>query len=327
MTIGELAPVVAGEREDSPRTIRSPRSHLDTAFRGVLMTCASSVVVLILAIILFLARRAWPVLDSSGLQFFTTSVWSPGDPGRYGILGDLLGTVTVAVIALVVAFPISLATALAINEYVPGLAKRALITLIDLLAAVPSLVYGLWGVIVFDGWLTGSTLWLTKYAAFFPLFRPGTGNVGRSLFVCGLVVAVMVTPIITSVSREVMSQVPREQCEGALALGGTKWGMVTDVIMPFARNGIIGAALLGLGRALGETMAVTLILSITGAATSHILYAGGGTVPALIVDWYSQVGPGRGLDALTLAGLTLFALTLGVNVVARIIVSRSGRLA
>jgi phosphate transport system permease protein len=103
--------------------------------------------------------------------------------------------------------------------------------------------------------------------------------------------------------------------------------VITDVILPFSRNGIIGAALLGLGRALGETMAVTLILSITALPTSHILYAGGGTVPALIVDWYSQVGPGRGLDALTLAGLTLFALTLGVNIFARMIVSKSGRVA
>ena len=233
----------------------------------------------------------------------------------------------VAVVALAAAFPISLATALAINEYVPSGARRVLITLIDLLAAVPSLVYGLWGVTVFDAWVTGPTTWLTKYAAFFPLFQPGPGKVGRSLFVCGLVVAIMVTPIVTSVSREVMSQVPREQCEGALALGGTKWGMVTEVILPFARNGIIGAALLGLGRALGETIAVTLILSVTNLPTGHILYPGGGTVPALIVDWYAQVGSGRGLDALTLAGLTLFALTLGVNIVARIIVSRSGRLA
>jgi phosphate transport system permease protein len=195
----------------------------------------------------------------------------------------------------------------------------------DLLAAIPSLVYGLWGVIVFDTWLIGPTTWLSKYAAFFPLFRPGTGRVGRSLFVCGLVVAIMITPIITSVSREVMSQTPRDQCEGALALGGTKWGMITDVILPFGRNGIIGAALLGLGRALGETIAVTLILSITSFPISHILYPGGGTAPALIVNWYDQVGSGRGLDALTLAGLTLFMLTLSVNIVARIIVSRSGR--
>jgi phosphate transport system permease protein len=288
------------------------------------MSCAGVVIMLVLAITLFLAQKAWPVLQSSGLRFFTTSVWEPAGKGDYGILGDLIGTLTVAAIALVVAFPISLATALAINEYVPGAARRVLITLVDLLAAVPSLVYGLWGVTVFDAWLTGPTTWLTKYAAFVPLFQAGPGKVGRSLFVCGLVVAIMVTPIITSVSREVMSQVPREQCEGALALGGTKWGMVSDVILPFARNGIIGAALLGLGRALGETIAVTLILSVTYFPTSHILYPGGGTVPALIVNWYAQVGSGRGLDALTLAGLSLFALTLAVNIVARIIVSRSG---
>jgi phosphate transport system permease protein len=325
MTATQLTPVSLGESEDSPRTIQSPRSRGDTAFRLLLMGCAGVIIVLVVAILLFLAQKAWPVLESSGLRFFTTSVWQPGVKGTYGILGDLVGTVTVATIALVVAFPISLATAVGINEYVPVVTRRVLITLMDLLAAIPSLVYGLWGVIVFDTWLIGPTTWLSKYAAFFPLFRAGTGRVGRSLFVCGLVVAIMITPIITSVSREVMSQTPRDQCEGALALGGTKWGMITDVILPFGRNGIIGAALLGLGRALGETIAVTLILSITSFPISHILYPGGGTVPALIVDWYDQVGSGPGLDALTLAGLTLFVLTLSVNIVARIIVSRSGR--
>ncbi len=327
MSVTGFPPLTAGENGDSPRAVQSPRARLDSAFRALLMSCAGVVVLLVFAITLFLAQKAWPVLETRGLRFFTTTVWEPGTLDGYGILGDLLGTVVVAVVALAAAFPISLATALAINEYVPLGARRVLITLIDLLAAVPSLVYGLWGVTVFDAWVTGPTTWLTKYAAFFPLFQPGPGKVGRSLFVCGLVVAIMVTPIVTSVSREVMSQVPREQCEGAVALGGTKWGMVTEVILPFARNGIIGAALLGLGRALGETIAVTLILSVTNLPTGHILYPGGGTVPALIVDWYAQVGSGRGLDALTLAGLTLFALTLGVNIVARIIVSRSGRLA
>ena len=165
------------------------------------MGCAGVVIVLVAAILLFLAQKAWPVLESSGLRFFTTSVWQPGVKGTYGILGDLVGTVTVAAIALVVAFPISLATAVGINEYVPVVTRRVLITLMDLLAAIPSLVYGLWGVIVFDTWLIGPTTWLSKYAAFFPLFRAGTGRVGRSLFVCGLVVAIMATPIITSVSR------------------------------------------------------------------------------------------------------------------------------
>lgn len=323
MTTAEL-PVFVDVDNDTPRVVHTPRSRPDTAFRAVLLGCAALVVFLIVAIIAFLAQKAWPVLQATGLHFFTTSVWQPGSKSGYGILGDILGSITVGVLALMVAFPISLSTALAINEYVPGILKRALITLIDLLAAVPSLVYGLWGVIVFNAWLNGSTIWLTKHAAFFPLFRPGPGQVGRSLFVCGLVVGIMATPIITSVSREVMSQVPRDQCEGALALGATKWGMVTDVIFPFARNGIIGAALLGLGRALGETIAVTLILSITNFPTGHILYAGGGTIPALIVQWYAETMSGRGLQALTLAGLTLFVITLGVNVFARAIVSRSG---
>jgi phosphate transport system permease protein len=322
--VQELAPVTGRDGDDYPRIIQSPRARSDKLFRMLLMSCAGTVVLLIFAIVVFLAERAWPVLEHSGVSFFTTSNWEPGIQ-KYGILGDLLGTATVAAIALVCALPISLATALAINEYVPGFARRVLIVLVDLLAAVPSIVYGLWGVAVLDAWLAGPTTWMTKYADFFPLFQPGEGQIGRSLFVCGLVVAVMVTPIVTSVSREVMSQTPRDQCEGAFALGGTKWGVITDVILPFSRNGIIGAALLGLGRALGETIAVTLILSVTNRPTSHILFAGGGTIPALIVDWYSQVGPGRGLDALTLAGLVLFAMTLGVNIVARAIVSRGAR--
>jgi phosphate transport system permease protein len=325
VTVTQLSQAISGPLDDAPRVLENPRSARDKAFRALLLACAAVAVILIVAILLFLAEKAWPVLETSGLQFFTTSVWEPGVHGKFGILGDLLGTITVAVVALVVAFPVSLATALCVNEYAPLRLRRPLISMVDLLAAVPSIVFGLWGVLVFDSWLSGPTTWLTKYAAFFPLFRPAPGQVSRSLFECGLVVGVMVIPIITAVSREVMAQTPREQCEGALALGSTKWGMVSNVIFPFARKGIIGAALLGLGRALGETMAVTLILSITNAPISHILYAGGGTIPALIVDWYNQVGPGRGLDALTLAGLTLFALTLIVNAVARIIVSRSAR--
>ena len=308
-----------------PASSRALAQAASKAFRLLLLASASVAVVLIGAILAFLAQKAWPALQATGLRFFTTSLWEPGTRPRFGILGDLLGSVTVAVVALVLAFPVSLATALAINEYAPGKARRLLITLVDLLAAVPSIVFGLWGVLVFDRWLSGPTIWLSKYGAFFPPFRSAPGQVGRSLFACGLVVGVMVTPIVTAVSREVMAQTPREQCEGALALGGTKWGMITEVIFPFARNGVIGAGLLGLGRALGETMAVALILSINNVPTSHILFPGGGTIPALIVDWYDQVGPGLGLDALTLAGLTLFALTLGVNAIARIIVSRTGR--
>ena len=328
MSVTGFPPLTAGENGDSPRHVESPRSGLDRAFRVVLMSCAGVVVLLVFAITLFLAQKAWPVLQTRRLWFLHDFGLGARDRAEYGILGDLLGTVVVAVVALAVAFPISLATALAINEYVPGAARRVLITLIDLLAAVPSLVYGLWGVTVFDTWVTGPTTWLSKYAAFFPLFQPGPGQ-GRPLAVRmragggdhGDPHRHLGQP------RGHVAGAPASNAKGRSALGGTKWGMVTDVILPFARNGIIGAALLGLGRALGETIAVTLILSVTNLPTSHILYPGGGTVPALIVDWYAQVGSGRGLDALTLAGLTLFALTLGVNIVARIIVSRSGRMA
>ena len=160
------------------------------------------------------------------------------------------------------------------------------------------------------------------HLSFFPLFRITSDSVGQSLFLAGLVVGIMVIPIVTSISREIMSQVPRDQCEAALALGGTRWGMVTDVILPFARNGIIGSALLGLGRALGEVIAVTVVLSANDRLTSHILEPGGGSVASLIVREFLGSSTLE-QSALMVAGLALFALTLSVNMGARLIVLRS----
>jgi len=181
----------AVEVDDSPRAIHSPREPAGHVVPGLLFCCAALVVVLIAAIMLFLAQRAWPVLRTSGLQFFYDFGLEARQPGQYGILGDLLGTVTVALVALVVAFPISLATALAINEYVPGVARRVLIMLIDLLAAVPSLVYGLWGVVVFDNLVNGPTIWLTKYADFSRCSGPGQARSGARCSSAAWFVAVM----------------------------------------------------------------------------------------------------------------------------------------
>jgi phosphate transport system permease protein len=309
--------------EDVPRTIHSTRSNADLAFRILLYACSAILLVIITAIAGYLFIRSWSALRYSGLHFITSELWQPtlAHPS-YGILGGLVGSLTIAVIALVLALPISIATALMINEYSPLRIRGSLIALVDLLAALPSLIYGLWGLEWLMPHITGTTVWLNQYASFIPILRAPDGVFGNSIFICGIVVAVMILPIVTSVSREVMSQVPRAGCEAALALGGTRWGMVTDVILPFSRNGIVGGALLGLGRAMGETIAILLILSPTNLITGHLLGPGGATIAEMIATYFTSAPP-QEESALALAGLTLFTTTLLVNLVARGIVARN----
>jgi phosphate transport system permease protein len=307
--------------EEQKVDLRSPRSTADRWFRGVLVACASSVLVVIAGILLFLLARSAPAWDHQHLWLLTTDAWNPA--GRaFGFLGALTGSLTIAIVALVVASPVALATALAINEYVPRRWRAPLVGLVDLLAALPSLIYGLWGKFFLDQHLHNTTIWLGRHAAFFPPFRVEGNQLGGSLFLAGLVVGIMVLPLMTSVCREVMAQAPRDQCEAALALGGTRWGMITEVIFPFSRNGIVGSAMLGLGRALGETIAVSLVLLSNERVTGHILQPGGGSVSALIVRQFNGAGDIE-KSALTVAGVTLFAVTLTINVAARKVVSRS----
>ena len=301
--------------------LRSPRTVPDRIFRGVLIACASTVLIAVVSIVVFLLVRTGPAWRHQGIKLFTTSSYNPSG-FAFGLQGALVGSAIIASIALIAAFPIAMATALAINEYMPRILRRPLTTLIDMLAAVPSLVFGLWGVFFLDHKLHGTTKFLGTHFAAFPLFRLAGPRLGGSLFLAGMIVAIMVLPLITAISREVMSQVPREDCEAALALGGTRWGMVTDVILPFAKNGIVGAAMLGLGRALGETVAVSLVLLSDERITSHILQPGGGSVSALIVRNFIGGSPME-KSALTIAGLALFSITLAINVAARMIVQRT----
>jgi phosphate transport system permease protein len=309
---------------DVPLPLKPGLTGPDRVFRAVLMLSGMSVLGVLVAIILYLVTNSWAALHQSGLRFIASDHWAP--PGSFGILGDLGGSVMIAVLALVLALPVSVATALMINEYAPRQLRKTLVGIVDLLATVPSIVYGFWGLVALSTYINGPTKWLGDHAGFIPLLRsPQAGTYGNSIFLCGVVVAVMIIPIITSITREVMSQVPRETCEAALALGGTKWGMVTDVVLPFSRNGIVGGALLGLGRALGETMAVVIILSSAHVLTLSILGpAGLGSVAKLIADFF-ETSPPITRSALILAGLTLFATTLGVNLVARVIVGRAGK--
>ncbi len=310
------------DRPDIPLALKPGRTTADWVFRVILGTAGVLVLALLVAVVLFMCIHSVPALKKNGLQFITSDVWSP--PASFGILGALAGSVMVAALALVVALPVSVGTALMINEFAPVRLRSWLTGVVDLLATIPSIVYGLWGLLALSNYLYGTTVWLDHHASFIPLFRTQSAQTyGNSIFLCSVVVAIMIIPIITSISREVMSQCPRETCEASLALGGTRWGMMTDVILPFSRNGIVGGALLGLGRALGETMAVVLILSTTNTLTWAILGPKGlGSISYLTATSF-EVSPGITQSALTVAGLTLFVTTLVINLVARRIVGRT----
>jgi len=238
--------------------------------------------------------------------------------------GLLVNTVLIAGVALLLAVPLSLGLALFINEYAPGRVRKVLTSSVDLLAAIPSLIFGMWGFFALQKPLIGVATWIAEHLNAIPLFRLTAPDaaLSQSTFVAGIVVAFMVTPIITSVSRDVMAQCPRVQCEGALALGGSRWGMIRDVVLPFGRSGIVGSVLLGFGRALGETIAVVLVIALVYTPNLHILEKGSGSISALIATKFGEA-QGVEISGLIAAGLALFIMTLVVNLFARSIVRRS----
>jgi len=304
------------------RIVASP-TRADRAFQALVIGAAWSVLAILGLIFLFLFMEAWPALHQAGWSFLVRFQWFPDlTPPVFGVAALLVGTLVIALVALAIALPVAVGSALYVNEYAPRWLARPLVTMIDLLAAIPSLIYGMWGLYWLSPRLNGTSRWLTDHLGFIPIFHTSRRVFGSSMFVCGIVVALMILPIIASVTREVFAQVPRTTCEGALALGGTRWGMVRRVILPFGRSGMVGAAMLGLGRALGETIAVALILSINFQITPHILEPGGGSVAAHIANQFPEAGL-AGRKALVAAGLVLFVVTLIVNMVARVVVNRS----
>jgi phosphate transport system permease protein len=316
-------PPTVEEPEDVPLTLEVRHEGADRAFRLVLVASGALVLALLLAIVAFLIIKGGPAAGRAGFHFFSSQTWGP-DNNHFGVAPLLLGSIAIAVVSLVVAVPVSLGTALMINEYAPPRLRKWLTSVVDLLATIPSIVYGFWGLAVISGWQSGPAGWLGHYFGFIPFFRtPSTGSYIKSIFATGLICALTIIPIITSVSREVMAQAPREACEAALGLGGTRWGMVTDVILPFARNGIVGAVMLGFGRGLGETMIPVLVLSSAKKVTPAILGPNGlGSVAAEIARLFPD-GSVIEKSGLILAGLALFAVTLGVNIMARMIVQRT----
>jgi phosphate transport system permease protein len=324
---------VAGDEPSAPvrRRLKTRMSASDQVFRGVARGGGVLVLVLMLLVGAFLAYRAAQALHKAGWSFLTTAAWSPNG-GKFGIAEVLTGTVLIAIVAVAFAVPLALGAGLYISEYAPRRIKRLLISMIDLMAAVPSIVYGLWGLFFLEWRAATLARWINHWFFWIPIFKVDGISLTdplaplafytASTFIAGMVVALMVTPIACSIMREAFSQAPVGEREGAYALGATRWGMIRSVVLPFGRGAIVGGTMLGLGRALGETIAVSLIISPSPVIQWHILEKGTYSISSLIALNYGAATP-FGLSALFAAGLALFVLTLIVNVIAARIVARS----
>ena len=309
--------------DETPIALTRSLSGADRAFRALLASSGAIVLAILVSIMVFLVVHSWWALRTFKLRFFTETVWSA--PLHPGVLGLLVGSVLIALIAIVLGTPIAISVALMINEYAPSRLRRWLTGLVDLLAIIPSIVFGFWALEALNRYVSGPVSWIADHLGFIPIFRttePGTYT--DSVFVCGIVVGIMIIPVVASVSREVMAQAPRDACEAALGLGGTRWGTITDVILPFSRSGIVGGVLLGLSRALGETMAVLLVLSSANVASKAILGPNANGDVAKQIGEYFPVADTHSQSEMVLAGLTLFATTLFFSYLGRLIARRSG---
>ncbi|MFI9205025.1 phosphate ABC transporter permease subunit PstC [Streptomyces sp. NPDC053048] len=277
--------------------------------------------VIMAAIAVFLTVRATNALSRNEGNFFTTFEWSANStPPVFGIAVLAFGTVVSSLIAMLIAVPVAIGIALFISHYAPRRLATPLSYVIDLLAAVPSIVYGLWGALFLVPHLGGLYSWLDDHLGWTGIFEYNDGA-ARSLFTIGILLAIMILPIVTSVSREVFLQAPKMHEEAALALGATRWEVIRMAVLPFGRSGVISASMLGLGRALGETMAVATVLSPSFVIGKSLLDPGGGTFAQNIASSFKESGE-IGKDALIASGLVLFVLTLLVNGAARMIIAR-----
>lgn len=289
----------------------------DIWFSGSALFAGSMILATLAAVAIFLIVQSIPALGATSEQasLLATNFWA--------YVGPLLfGTIWAAVLALVIAVPLSLGVALFITHYAPRRLAQGLGYVVDLLAAVPSVVFGLWGILVLAPAVQPTYTWLNQNMGWFPLFAGDVSATGRTIFTAAIVLAVMVVPIITAICREIFLQTPRLHEEAALALGATRWEMIRMAVLPFGRSGIVSASMLGLGRALGETMAVAMVLSATGTVTFALFTS---TNPSTIAANIALTFPeayGTNINVLIATGLILFVVTFAVNAIARWIVSR-----
>ena len=314
-----------------PRQITTEPRRSDKVFRGVVTAGGLSSLLLLGLIALFLGYRGFEVLLQEGMGFITHSDWSisTDDAGNvieshFGLAAMLVGTILCSMIAVVIALPISVFCALFLNFYAPGWLKKIMVTIIDVMAAFPSILFGIWGFLVLMPSVEYWSKLLHKYLGFIPAFDMQVPVFTRSPFAAGVVLSIMIIPIITSVSREIFSQAPLDRIQAAYALGATRWAMIKAVVIPHGRSGVIGGAMLGLGRAMGETVAVFTVLNIVFQVNWQMLLGAGGNVASLIILKFGDASPYE-IKALMAAGLILFLLTLVVNALADLIVKSTGK--
>ena len=300
----------------------------DRVFNRIVTAAAFSALVVLAGIAIFLGLQTISAFQSQGISFLTTTAWDINtDPPTAGIWGMLYGSVLLAVIALVIAVPASLLLSVFMVFLAPKRLASALTNLIDLMAAIPSVILGLWAFYILNPTAEEWQSLLNQYLGWIPIFENTSGNYLGTPFVAGFVLAIMMIPIVTSVTREVLGRTPPELINASEALGCSLWTMLRYVALPYGRGGIVGGIMLGLGRALGETIAVFFVLKIVFDTNwNHIIESGGGSVATLIVSRFGEVSGEFELSLLLAAGFFLFLGTLVVNVIANLIVARTGRL-
>jgi len=320
-----VRPVVTARPDETGLATRIEGSAIgDSVYGWTTMAFALCIPILLLFIALEIGVAAWPALEAFGFGFLVSSDWDP--PHQiFGAAPAIYGTIVSSIIALVIATPLALGVAIFLSEFAPPWLRQPVAFLVDLLAAIPSVVYGLWGIFVLQPLLRDHVM---PFLSGLPLV--GQSGLfegpayGPSMLGAGLILAIMVLPFISAVSREVLLAVPRSQREAALALGATKWEMIADAVVPYARSGIIGGVILGLGRALGETMAVTMLIGNVHQISAS-LFAPGYTMASLIANEFAEATGDLHLSALMAVGGVLFAVALSVNALARWLVWRVSR--
>ena len=313
----------------SPRVITTTPRFSDKVFRGVVTAGGLSSLAILALIAFFLVFNGFETFRAQGIPFLTGFDWvdaqpDEGLPASYGIGAMLFGTLVLGVLALIFGVPIAVGTALFLTYYAPNWLKRPMVLVIDVMAAIPSVVFGLWGFLVL---MPHAEYWaklIHKYFGFIPFFDMPANAYSRSPFIAGIVLGIMIIPIVTSISREIFAQTPIDRIQAAYALGATKWSMIKAVVLPYGRGGVVGGAMLGLGRALGETVAVYTVLNLVYDIRIEILLSAGGSVASMIVNKFGEADPPE-LRALMAAGFVLFVVTLIVNFIANIILAKTTR--
>jgi len=297
----------------------------DQTFRWVCLASGCLVLVVLGLILFSTSQQAMPAFRAEGLSFITSKNWDPAS-GHFGALAFIYGTLLVSAIALIIAVPISIGLALFIAELAPPRLRVPVTYVIDLLAAIPSVVYGLWGILVFGRQIGRLYVDIGGWFHGIPILGTLTGdanNLGRTFMTAGIILAIMITPIVTSISREVFATVPRDQKEAAWGLGATRWEMIRGAVFPYSRTGLVGAVMLGLGRAMGETIAVALVIGSSATISAH-LFGPGDAMASVIANQFGEA-TGTFRAALIGLGVVLFIMTVLVNLLARKITGRADR--